>query len=136
MFVLSNLSVMGWIDVVLVLILVWLFGSQFYSSFLGRRYAKQLTNDQFRHGMHKAQVIDVREPKQFKKSHILGARNVPYSQLKLFKNSLRKDMPIYIYDDAKTMAARTASKLHKNGYRDMFILKTGFAKWDGKTKQK
>ncbi|WP_124975331.1 rhodanese-like domain-containing protein [Ligilactobacillus salitolerans] len=125
---------MGWINIVLVLVLVWLFWGQFYSYILGRRYATQLKNDEFKEGMHKAQVIDVREPEQFKKKHILGARNMPYSQFKIYQNSLRKDMPIYLYDDAKTMAARTAAKLHKKGYSEIYILKAGFDKWDGKLK--
>ncbi|GKS80915.1 sulfurtransferase [Ligilactobacillus pabuli] len=134
MFVLGDLGVMFWIDVVLVLILVWLFGGQFYTYFMGKKYATILKNDDFKEGMHKAQIIDVREANDFKKKHILGARNMPFSQFKLYKDSLRKDMPIYLYDDTKTVAPRMASKLHKNGYTDIYILKSGLDKWDGKTK--
>lgn len=134
MFVLGALSVMGWIDIALILILVWLFGSQAYTYFIGKKHATILKNEEFKEGMHKAQIIDVREPKDFKKKHILGARNMPFSQFKLFKDSLRKDMPIYLYDDTKTVAPRMASKLHKNGYKNIYILKSGFDKWDGKTK--
>lgn len=136
MFVLGKLSAWFWINLVLILILVWLFGSQVYTYFIGRRHATILTNEDFRAGMHRAQIIDVREPKEFKQKHILGARNMPFSQFKLFKDSLRKDMPIYLYDDTKTVAPRVASKLHKSGYSDLYILKSGFDKWDGKTKGK
>ncbi|SFV40434.1 Rhodanese-like domain protein [Ligilactobacillus acidipiscis] len=135
-FVLGDLSVMALINIVLILILVWLFGGQFYTYFIGKRHATILTNEDFKKGMHRAQIIDVREPKDFKKGHILGARNMPFSQYKLFKDSLRKDMPVYLYDDTKTVAPRMASKLHKNGYSDLYILKSGFDKWDGKTKSK
>ncbi|KRN88572.1 hypothetical protein IV53_GL000537 [Ligilactobacillus ceti DSM 22408] len=130
------MGVIGWINVILVIGILYYGGTRLYVHMMGRRYAQLLENDEFRKGMHKAQLIDVREPNYFDESHILGARNVPYSQYKLYKDALRKDMPVYIYDQGKTLSVRMATKLHKAGYTDIVILKHGFSKWDGKTKSK
>lgn len=43
---------------------------------------KTLTEAEFIKGYRKAQLIDVREPNEFEGGHILGARNIPLSQLK------------------------------------------------------
>ncbi|MCP0886790.1 rhodanese-like domain-containing protein [Ligilactobacillus sp. WILCCON 0076] len=120
----------------MVLILAWMIGVQLYTWLLGRRVAKIIENNEFKEGMHKAQVIDLREADSFKTSHILGARNMPYSQFKIYKTSLRKDMPVYLYEQGKTLSIRAASQLYKAGFKDIFILKGGLNKWDGKLKKK
>lgn len=104
--------------------------------FRRRNAATPLTNDEFKEDMRKAQIIDVRERDEFKRRHILGARNLPYTQLKQRMNELRKDQPIYIYEDNKTLALRTALKLKENGFEDLYYLKDGFTDWDGRTKGK
>ena len=101
-----------------------------------RRSATWLDQEEFQNGMRKAQVIDVRERDEFNAKHILGARNFPISMLKQSLGSLRKDQPIYIYDQRKAMAARAANLLRKNGFTDLYILKGGFDEWQGKVKQK
>ena len=89
----------------------------------------------FQEGMRKAQIIDVREKKDFDAGHILGARNIAYSTLRAYYTGLRKDTPIYLYDQGKEMSTRSAIFLHKKGYNNLYILKTGYNRWDGKTKK-
>lgn len=89
----------------------------------------------FTEGMRKAQVIDVREKKDFDAGHILGARNIPYSTMRAYYSGIRKDLPVYLYDQGKAMSSRSAILLKKHGYQDIYILKTGYARWDGKTKK-
>lgn len=48
--------------------------------------------------MRRAQIVDVREKDVFNSGHILGARNIPYSQLKQRSGELRNDQPIYLYE--------------------------------------
>lgn len=93
-----------------------------------------LTEDQFREGYRKAQLIDVREPQEFKKGHILGARNIPVTQMKQRLVEMRKDKPLYLYCQSGSRSARAAQLLHKKGYRDLNQLKGGFKKWTGKIK--
>ena len=54
---------------------------------------------------------------------------MPYSQFKLFISALRKDRPVYIYEDGKTLAVKVAKKLKKAGFTDLAILKNGFSDW-------
>ncbi len=64
--------------------------------------------------MRKAQVIDVREKKVFDAGHILGARSVPYSTMRAYYQQIRKDLPVYLYDQGKTMSSRSAVLLKKS----------------------
>ncbi|GMA71954.1 hypothetical protein GCM10025885_10030 [Tetragenococcus osmophilus] len=50
--------------------------------------------------------------------------------------SIRKDLPVYLYDTGKSLSVRAANKLRKNGYTDIYILKEGFNGWQGKKKSK
>lgn len=95
-----------------------------------------LTEEEFREGMRKAQVIDVRERNEFNAGHIVGARNLPYSSLANGSMGLRKDQPIYLYDTSTSLSVRTAKKLRKKGYSDIYVLKDGFRSWTGKIKTK
>ncbi|HET7658224.1 MAG TPA: rhodanese-like domain-containing protein [Bacillales bacterium] len=100
-----------------------------------RRFLKTLTEEEFREGYRKAQLIDVREPNEFKNGHILGARNIPMTQLKMRLSEIRKDKPVFLYDQNGVRSARTAQLLKKKGYQDISHLKGGFKRWSGKVKQ-
>lgn len=100
-----------------------------------RRAAKIVDNEEFKKAMHHAQVIDVREEDSFKAGHILGARNIPFSQFKMYIGGIRKDMPVYLYEQGKALALRCAIMLKKEGFDKIFVLKGGYNKWDGKKKK-
>lgn len=117
--------------VVLVAIIVYFIVSRLRQ----RRYLKTLSEEEFRNGYRKAQLIDVREPDEFKGGHILGARNIPMSQIKMRLAEIRKDKPVYLYDQNGARSARTAALLKKKGYQDLNQLKGGFKKWTGKIKK-
>lgn len=105
--------------------------------FIERRWsAKYITAVDFRENMRFAQVIDVREKSEFDAKHILGARNMPLSQFKQYIPQLRKDQPIYLCDDFTLHAGRAAGKLKRAGYKEIYILKGGLEKWNGKFKTK
>ncbi|HEU5141164.1 MAG TPA: rhodanese-like domain-containing protein [Bacillales bacterium] len=101
-----------------------------------QRYLNTLSENQFREGYRKAQLIDVREPNEFENGHILGARNIPMSQMKMRLKEIRKDKPVYLYDQNGVRSARSAALLKKKGYQDLNHLKGGFKKWNGKVKKK
>ncbi|MEC6747182.1 rhodanese-like domain-containing protein [Marinilactibacillus sp. XAAS-LB27] len=104
--------------------------------FRRKNAAEVVTKEVFKENMRRAQIVDVRGKDEFDAGHILGARNVPYMQMKQRGNELRKDQPIYLYDEKKTMSARAAIMLKKQGYSNLYILKGGYADWDGKIKRK
>ncbi|PWU68537.1 rhodanese-like domain-containing protein [Gracilibacillus dipsosauri] len=106
-----------------------------YRYFKQKKILKQLSEEEFRNGYRKAQLIDVREPNEFDGGHILGARNIPLTQMKQRLTELRKDKPVYLYCQNGSRSMRAALLLHKNGYQDLYNLSGGFKKWSGKIKK-
>ncbi|MGG3955157.1 rhodanese-like domain-containing protein [Bhargavaea massiliensis] len=104
--------------------------------FYQKRVVQTLTEEEFRAGYRKAQLIDVREPDEYAAGHILGARNIPLTQLRFRMKELRKDQPIYLYCQNGIRSGRAAQILYRKGYRDLYHLKGGFKMWTGKVKKK
>jgi rhodanese-related sulfurtransferase len=101
-----------------------------------RKIVKTLNEQQFREGYRKAQLIDVREPNEYEAGHILGARNIPLSQLKMRMKEIRPDKPVYLYCQSGMRSGRAAQTLYRKGYKDLSHLEGGFKKWSGKIKVK
>ncbi|AVQ99352.1 YqhL-like protein [Oceanobacillus picturae] len=120
----------------LVIAIVALLVVGVFRYFRQKNYLKVLTEQQFREGYRKAQLIDVREPQEFDKGHILGARNIPLTQMKQRLIEMRPDKPVYLYCQSGSRSARAAQLLNKKGYTDIYQLKGGFKKWTGKIKAK
>lgn len=104
--------------------------------FYQKRIVKTLTEEEFKNGYRKAQLIDVREPNEFAGGHILGARNIPLTQLKARLKEIRPDKPVYLYCQSGSRSGRAAQLLYKKGYKDLSHLEGGFKKWGGKVKAK
>ncbi|WP_085991923.1 rhodanese-like domain-containing protein [Oceanobacillus senegalensis] len=119
---------------ILIILLLVILAVGIFRYFRQRAYLKTLTENEFVKGYRKAQLIDVREPQEFQRGHILGARNIPVTQLKQRLVELRKDKPVYLYCQGGSRSARAAQLLHKKGYQDIYQLKGGFKKWTGKIK--
>ena len=107
-----------------------------FNYFYQKRIVKTATEEEFRAGYRKAQLIDVREPNEFEGGHILGARNIPMSQMKMRMKEIRPDMPVFLYCQSGMRSARAAQFLHRRGYKDLTQLQGGFKKWTGKVKAK
>ncbi|NCU17865.1 rhodanese-like domain-containing protein [Pallidibacillus pasinlerensis] len=105
-----------------------------FNKFQQKRILTVLSQDEFIKGYRKAQLIDVREPNEFESGHILGARNIPLTQLKMRLKEVRTDKPVYLYCQNASRSGRAAQILYKNGCRDLYQLKGGFKKWTGKIK--
>jgi len=101
-----------------------------------RKIVKTLNEQQFREGYRKAQLIDVREPNEYEAGHILGARNIPLSQLKMRMKEIRPDKPVFLYCQSGMRSGRAAQALYRKGYKDLSHLEGGFKKWSGKVKVK
>lgn len=107
-----------------------------FTYFYQKRIVKTVSEEEFRASYRKAQLIDVREPNEFEGGHILGARNIPMSQMKMRMKEIRQDMPVYLYCQSGMRSARAAQFLHRKGYKDLTQLQGGFKKWSGKVKAK
>ena len=106
------------------------------SAYRLKKTVTNLTQDQFIEGYRKAQLIDVREPKEFDGGHILGARNIPSTQFRQCYKEIRPDKPVYLYDQSGARSSRAAMFLKKKGYTQLFQLQGGFKAWTGKVKSK
>ena len=107
-----------------------------FTYFYQKRIVKTVTEEEFRAGYRKAQLIDIREPNEFDGGHILGARNIPLSQMKTRIKEIHPTMPVYLYCQSGMRSARAAQLLHRKGYKNLTQLQGGFKKWSGKVKSK
>ncbi|SEO30818.1 Rhodanese-related sulfurtransferase [Amphibacillus marinus] len=126
---------LAWDWIVILFIVIGYIGFTLYRYFKTKKILTTLTETEFREGYRKAQLIDVREQKDFDAGHIWGARNIPVSQFKQRMKEMRKDMPIYLYCQSGTRSTRAAWLLHKEGYQQIHDLKGGFKDWKGKIKK-
>lgn len=120
----------------LIAVIVILLAYAGIQAFRLKKAVTNLTQEQFIEGYRKAQLIDVREPKEFDGGHILGARNIPSSQLRQRFKEIRPDKPVFLYCQSGARSARAAMFLKKKGYTQLNQLQGGFKAWTGKIKSK
>lgn len=130
------MSILG---TVLTVILAWIliaFGSWLWVILSAKSSATLLKPEAFSDKLanENAQIIDVREPAAYKRSHIMGARNIPAMNFSQGKSGLRHDRDIFLYDDRLREVTRVSKILKKQGYQKnrMFILRGGFSQYTGK----
>ncbi|WP_324659670.1 rhodanese-like domain-containing protein [Bacillus cereus] len=122
--------------IILLAVIVAFIGYTVWMYFYQKKLIKTLTEEEFRAGYRKAQLIDIREADEYNAGHILGARNIPLSQIRLRHKELRQDQPIYLYCQSGFRTGRAAQYLKKQGYKDFYQLQGGFKSWTGKIKKK
>ena len=123
------------ITIILWLILLGMIAWLVWNYVSVRRSAKFISNAEFEGKIHVSQLVDLRTPAEFRRKHILGARNLQIGQFKETLGALRKDKPVLLYDNTRGQAvARAVSILKKAGYKDIYVLKDGLDYWNGKTK--
>jgi len=122
--------------IILLAVIVAFIGYTVWMYFYQKKLIKTLTEEEFRAGYRKAQLIDIREADEYNAGHILGARNIPLSQIRLRHKELRQDQPVYLYCQSGFRTGRAAQYLKKQGYKDFYQLKGGFKSWSGKIKKK
>lgn len=75
-------------------------------------------------------VVDVREPREYKRSHIAEAQSIPLSLLVANGLVLAEDRPVVVVCQAGRRSRRAASILQSLGYRDISIMKGGMQAWE------
>ncbi len=123
---------MNWVLGILTAVLVFFIVKRFIKP----KYLTDLNQEEFIQGYRKAQLIDVREQREYESGHILGARNIPMSQLRQRAGEIRPDKPVYLYCQSGARSIRAAEFLKKkHKCEDLSHLKGGFRKWTGKIKK-
>ncbi|MEY8444150.1 rhodanese-like domain-containing protein [Lactococcus ileimucosae] len=101
-----------------------------------KRNAKVVEEPEFERLMATSQLIDIREASEFRVKHILGARNLPASQMEQSLNAVTKNKPVLLYENGKPLASvKVAKQLKKAGVPEIYILKDGLNNWTGKIKK-
>ena len=79
----------------------------------------------------KAVVVDVSEPEEFAKGHIVGSRNIPLGQLddKLPDAVKNKALPVIFICPVGARASRAAAQAKKLGYEQAQALGGGLNAW-------
>ena len=87
--------------------------------------------------LHKkgALFVDIRAPKDFAKSHIPGAVNLPLNKISDGAETLPKDKPVVVYEsglsagDVCAASRAAAGLLASRGFKDVKVYHDGFAGW-------
>jgi rhodanese-related sulfurtransferase len=78
----------------------------------------------------KGVLIDVSEPEEFAKGHVVGARNIPLGQLEGHKSlPSNKALPLVVVCPTGARASRAAGMLRKLGYEKAQVLAGGLKAW-------
>lgn len=127
----QNLSLFT--QTLLIFLLVWGIW-ELINYFRRKNAAEKITEYEFTQNMRRSQIIDVREHDEYKAGHILGARSIPYPELRQRYLELRKDQPIYLYEDGEILAFKAAIFLKKKDFKDLYVLEGGYQDWTGRIK--
>ncbi len=82
-----------------------------------------------------ATFVDIRLPKDFAKSHIPGAVNLPLNKLSDGVSTLPKDKPVVVYEsglaagDVCASSRAAAGLIASRGFKDVKVYHDGFAAW-------
>jgi rhodanese-related sulfurtransferase len=78
-----------------------------------------------------ALLLDVREPAEFAKGHILGAKNVPLADLERRAPEFErhKAKPVIVHCDTGSRATRALGMLRARGFANVVNLAGGYGAW-------
>jgi len=95
---------------------------------IGNITPKELWQNLHNGGQHPF-VIDVREPREFKRGHIPDAHLIPLPKLMQNTTTLPHSYPIVLVDHGGRRSERAAQYLHQQGYTNVQALKGGMTAW-------
>ncbi|MDF2519970.1 MAG: pyridine nucleotide-disulfide oxidoreductase family protein, partial [Clostridia bacterium] len=71
-------------------------------------------------------IIDVREKDEYELSHIVGAKNIPLSQLRQRVNEIPKDQPVYLHCRSAQRSYNAVMALQHLGFDNVWNMSGGF----------
>lgn len=79
----------------------------------------------------KVQLVDVRTPREYKASHIKGAKNIDFYSGNFASefNKLNKNKPLYIYCRTGSRSRHASNKLADMGFTEIYDLQGGIVRW-------
>lgn len=73
-----------------------------------------------------AAIIDVREPEEYEKGHIVGAKNIPLSQIRDRVSEIPKDKPVYLHCRSAQRSYNACLALIHMGFENIYNMAGGF----------
>lgn len=77
---------------------------------------------------HDAQVIDLRDAKDYRDGHITGAINLPFAKLAELQGQIAKERPVVLVDKLGQHSAPAGRQLRQAGF-DVVRLRGGMSEW-------
>jgi rhodanese-related sulfurtransferase len=126
---------MDWITVILlILIIVFVI-----VRLLPPRGIKRISTDEMQEVVKDPkgkQIIDVREPDEYRHGHIHMARNIPLTQINTAVNGIPKEKDTYLICESGFRSTQAARVLRKKGFTNLYSVKGGMRQWKGKVVKK
>lgn len=116
---------------IVMIILLGMWGYMMFGKIKG---VQSVNAEQFAKEMEKQRdflLIDVREPHEFRRGHIRGARNIPLSQLPEQLSSVTTDKRILLYCQSGVRSRQAAKFLSQKGFTNIVNLRGGIMSWHG-----
>ena len=76
-----------------------------------------------------AQIIDLRDPKDFKKEAIANSVNIPADRIQNELGKIDKARPVLLVDDDGRRARMASPLLRGTGFKEVYILAGGLNSW-------
>ena len=117
-----------WIIVVVAIVGLWIWRS------LPAKGVRPISADELKDLLRDkksgAQLVDVREPSEFRGGHIQGFKNIPLGELPHRSAELDKEKPVVVMCRSGARSARAAKWLARHGFRDVRNLTGGIMAWN------
>lgn len=80
-----------------------------------------------------AAVVDLRDPAEYRKGHIVGAINLPFAKLSERWSELEalRDKPVVLVCKLGQTASSVGKQMRAKGFTDVYRLGGGLVEWDG-----
>ncbi|MFS0577302.1 rhodanese-like domain-containing protein [Sporosarcina sp. 179-K 3D1 HS] len=77
-------------------------------------------------------IVDLREPELFSQSRVPGSINIPFEEIPSRYTELPNDKNVVFVCHTGRMGMESGNLLLENGYKQVYNLDGGIAKWTGK----
>ncbi len=76
-----------------------------------------------------AQIVDLRQPEDFKRAHIANSINLPATTIQNSLGKLSKERPVLLVDADGRRTQMVAQLLRGTGFKGVFVLQGGLNAW-------
>lgn len=118
-------------NIVLVLVAITSGGMLAWPLISKRTMGATVTNEETIEFINKknAQVIDLRDHKEFKRGAIGSSTNIPFAHFAERMDQVAKDRPVILVDAVNVNSKKASEMLRSKGYTNVYVLADGIKGW-------